>query len=81
MGQGCAVVGTAHSALPDLGGESEGVFLVPAGQPEKLADLISTASTDPENFRSKSGAAQRRAGEFTWEKFRKEIREAVESLV
>jgi len=81
MGHGCAVVGTAHSALPDLGGESEGVFLVPAGQPEKLADLISTASTDPEIFRSKSEAARHRAGEFTWEKFRAGIKEAVKPLL
>jgi len=81
MGHGCAVVGTAHSALPDLGGEKDGVFLVPVGQPGKLADLISRASIDPGNFRSKSEAARKRAGEFTWEKFRGGIREAVKSLV
>jgi len=81
MGHGCAVLGTAHSALPDLGGEREGVFLVPAGAPTSLAELISEASAGPEIFRSESKAARNRAGEFTWEKFRKEIREAVESLV
>jgi len=80
MGHGCAAVGTAHSALPDLGGENEGVFLVPAGEPTSLAELISEASAGPEIFRSESKAARNRAGEFTWEKFRKEIREAVESL-
>lgn len=80
MGHGCAVVGTKHSALPDLGGEGEGVFLVLAGEPGKLAELISKASAHPELFRSKSEAARRRVEEFTWEKFREGVKTAVREV-
>jgi glycosyltransferase involved in cell wall biosynthesis len=81
MGHGCAVVGTAHSALPDLGGEKEGVFMVPAGNVEKLTSLISLGSENPEIFRSCSEAARKKSAEFTWEKFRAGIREAVRPFV
>ncbi len=77
MGHGCAAVGTGHSALPDLGGEKEGVFVVPAGNVEALATLISRVSVVPGIFRSRAEAARRRAAEFTWEKFREGIRDAV----
>lgn len=81
MGHGCAAVGTNHSALPGLGGEKEGVFVVPAGNVEKLASLISRGSENPEIFRSCSEATQKKAAEFTWEKFRAGIREAVRPFV
>jgi len=80
MGHGCAAVGTAHSALPDLGGEKEGVFLVPAGEPEKLAELIGKASADLGIFRSRSEAARKRVGDFTWEKFREGVKAAVREV-
>ncbi len=81
MGHGCAAVGTSHSALPDLGGEKEGLFVVPAGEVETLASLISLGSENPEIFRSCSEAARKKSAEFTWEKFRAGIREAVRPLV
>jgi len=81
MGYGCAVVGTRNSALPDLGGEEDGVFQLAVGQPAKLAELIGRASAEPEIFRSRSKRAQRRSQEFTWEKFRVGIKGAVGSLV
>jgi glycosyltransferase involved in cell wall biosynthesis len=80
MGHGCAVVGTAHSALPDLGGESEGVFLIPAGAPEKLTELIGKASADPGIFRSRLEAARKRVADFTWEKFREGVKVAVREV-
>ena len=81
MGYGCAVVGTGNSALPDLGGEEEGVFQLAVGEPAKLAELIGRASAEPEIFRSRSKRAQRRSQEFTWVKFRTGIKGAVCSLV
>jgi glycosyltransferase involved in cell wall biosynthesis len=81
MGYGCAVVGTRNSALPDLGGEEDGVFQLAVGQPAKLAELIGRASAEPEIFRSRSKRAQTRSQEFTWEKFRAGIKGAVGSLV
>ena len=80
MGHGCAAVGTGHSALPDLGGEREGVFVVPAGNVEKLASLISRASAEPGIFRGRAEAARRRAVEFTWEKFREGVKAAVREV-
>jgi glycosyltransferase involved in cell wall biosynthesis len=76
MGHGCAVVGTLNSALPDIGGEDQGVFLVNPGEVGELTRMISKASVDPSMFRSKSDAAKSRASEFTWEKFRAGVREA-----
>jgi glycosyltransferase involved in cell wall biosynthesis len=81
MGLGCAVVGTRNSALPDIGDEKQGVFTVGVGDVDGLARLISEASVDPLIFRNVGEAARQRAGEFTWEKFRKGIVEATRSLL
>jgi glycosyltransferase involved in cell wall biosynthesis len=80
MGRGCAVVGTRNSALPDIGNETRGVFTVSVGDMEGLAQLISRASADPLMFRNVGDAARRRAGDFTWDKFRQGIVEATRSL-
>jgi len=77
MGHGCAVVGTRNSALPDIGNEKQGVFAVEVGDVDGLARLISDASADPSMFRDVSEAAKRRAREFTWERFRVGIVEAI----
>jgi glycosyltransferase involved in cell wall biosynthesis len=73
MGHGCAVVGTRNSALPDIGDEKQGVFTVEVGDVDGLARLISDASSDPSMFRNVTEAAKRRAGEFTWERFRQRL--------
>jgi glycosyltransferase involved in cell wall biosynthesis len=80
MGRGCAVVGTRNSALPDIGDEAQGVFTVGVGDVEGLAQAISRASADPLMFRNVGDAARRRAGDFTWDKFRQGIVEATRSL-
>jgi len=77
MGRGCAVVGTRNSALPDIGNETRGVFTVDVGDVEGLAQVISRASADPLIFRNVDEAARQRAVDFTWEKFRAGVREAV----
>lgn len=77
MGHGCAVVGTRNSALPDIGHEKQGVFTVEVGDVDGLARLISEASSDPSMFRNVSEAAKRGASEFTWERFRLGIVEAI----
>lgn len=73
MSQGCAVVGTRNSALPDIGSEEEGVFALDAGDVEGLGKLLSLASSDPDVFRSRRDAAKKRAAEYTWSRFRREI--------
>ena len=80
MGHGCAVVGTRNSALPDIGDEKQGVFTVGVGDVDCLARLISDASSDSCMLRDVSEAARKRAGEFTWERFRQGVVEAVAGL-
>jgi glycosyltransferase involved in cell wall biosynthesis len=70
---GCAVVGTRNSALPDIGDENQGVFTLEVGDPDALGRLVSRASEDPSLFRNCREAARRRAGEFTWSKFRRSV--------
>ena len=77
MSRGCAVVGTRNSALPDMGNEARGVFTIGVGDVERLAQVINRASADPLIFRNVGEAARQRAVDFTWEKFRAGVREAV----
>ena len=77
MSRGCAVVGTRNSALPDMGDEARGVFTIGVGDVERLAQVINRASADPLIFRNVGEAARQRAVDFTWEKFRAGVREAV----
>jgi glycosyltransferase involved in cell wall biosynthesis len=80
MSHGCAVVGTRNSALPDVGDEKQGVFTFKVGDLDALGRLISRASADPGVFRSCREAAKKRAGEFTWSKFRQKVATALYSL-
>jgi len=77
MSRGCAVVGTANSALPDFGGREVGIFTVSPGEPGELAALISEASRRPEIFRDVNEAARQRASELTWGRFRQGVVEAI----
>jgi glycosyltransferase involved in cell wall biosynthesis len=80
MSHGCAVIGTTNSALPDVGAHEVGIFTVSPGVPGELAALISDASRHPEMLRACSEAACSRAASYTWENFRKAVREAVARL-
>ena len=79
MRHGCAVVGTRNSALLDIGGETEGVFAVRAGDPDSLATILCSAADNPAIFRGRAEAARQRATFFTWEKFRCNLAGAVGS--
>ena len=81
MGHGCAVVGTKSSALPDIGDKQQGVFTLDSGDIDGLTALISSAASDPGVFRSCSEAAQSRAAEFTWPRFRHGIVAALQPTV
>jgi glycosyltransferase involved in cell wall biosynthesis len=70
MSHGCPVLGTSHTCLPDLGAESEGVFLTPIGDSTAMAArLESLAVALPCNLALRRAAADR-AMEFTWPRFR-----------
>ena len=68
---GCPVLGTANTVLPDLGNESNGIFMVPPGDWEqlsvKLSHLASTLTKSHSNIRI---AARKLALQFTWKRFR-----------
>jgi len=67
---GCPVLGTAHTGLPDLGSEMDGIFICHAAnvdelthQLERLAELL---PANPGGRSSARACAER----FTWERFR-----------
>lgn len=77
LGQGCPVLGTANTCLPDLGGELDGVFLVAPGNVDELAArLTQLGRVLPGNAQLRR-AARACAGRFTWASFRDGIREGL----
>jgi glycosyltransferase involved in cell wall biosynthesis len=80
MSHQCAVVGTLNSGLPDLGGESEGVFTVEVGDIGGLGQLFARASSNSDLFRGCAEGAKRRAAQFTWVRFRHEVAAAAASV-
>jgi glycosyltransferase involved in cell wall biosynthesis len=78
---GCPVLGTDHTCLPDLGGEEDGVFIVPAGNIECLREkleLLASKLVGQEALAVRSRALTLARG-FTWKRFREKIVEAVRS--
>lgn len=73
LAQGCPVLGTPNTCLPDLGGEASGVFITAVGNIEGLAEkLRKLAATLPGNQELRS-AARALAGRWTWPRFRREL--------
>ncbi len=74
LANGCPVLGTPNTGLPDLGDERDGIFLVSPGdvdeltaQLERLAHFLPASPT----LRASARAC---AGRFSWESFRTKIR-------
>jgi glycosyltransferase involved in cell wall biosynthesis/GT2 family glycosyltransferase len=77
LAQGCPVLGTTHTALPDLGTEADGVFLTPVSNVDALtARLEELAKALPED-RAIRLAARATAARFTWPAFRTELRRSL----
>jgi glycosyltransferase involved in cell wall biosynthesis len=77
LAQGCPVLGTASTALPDLGDEADGVYLVAPGDIDELtAALRNLAQLLPGN-RLVRTAARRCAARRTWSAFRDGVRQAL----
>lgn len=73
LAQGCPVLGTPNTCLPDLGGEESGVFVNAAGDVEGLAEkLRNLASRLPGNPVLRD-AARSLAGNWTWPRFRRDL--------
>jgi glycosyltransferase involved in cell wall biosynthesis len=76
LARGCPVLGTPNTALPDLGGEADGVFLVQPGNVDQLAARLEELSRRLPPNPSIRAAAAALAARFPWTTFRRRLREA-----
>ena len=71
LAEGCPVLGTKNTGLPDIGGEA--VNMIEAGDLDQLTSLLETLSGWlPGNTRIRQ-AAQRSAAGFSWLRFRQKL--------
>lgn len=73
LAQGCPVLGTPNTCLPDLGGEQEGVFLVSPGNIDELLEKLEGLGKILPNNHKIRMAARDCAAKFTWPAFRERI--------
>lgn len=77
MAQGCPVLGTPNTCLPDLGGESEGIYMTEPGNVDELiAQLELLAQRLPGNADIRMRARQC-AKRFSWRRFRSDLTAAL----
>jgi glycosyltransferase involved in cell wall biosynthesis len=74
---GCPVLGTPNTGLPDLGSESDGIFLCSAGRIDELAAALGRLARVVVGNPTIRQAARRCAGKFTWPAFRAGILQAL----
>jgi glycosyltransferase involved in cell wall biosynthesis len=79
LAQGCPVLGTAHSALPDLGTEDDGIFLAPVSNVDALTARLEQLGRSLPGNREIRQAARATAQNFTWPRFRESVREVLAS--
>jgi len=71
LAEGCPVLGTSNTGLPDIGGEA--VNIIEAGNIDRLTQLLESLSRElPGNIEVRE-AAQRSAARFSWLRFRQEL--------
>lgn len=80
MARGCSVLGTANSALPDFGGEDQGIFLTEVGDIECMAETLHRLAQRPSLLVESEPKVRAAAAEFTWEKFRSCVRNVLHAL-
>lgn len=79
LAQGCPVLGTENTCLPDLGNESDGIFLVEPGNVEQLTAKLEDLSVCLPGNEAISAAARTCACRFSWSSFRQGICQALSS--
>ena len=75
LARGCTVLGTPNTALTDLGGEQDGIFVVPAGDLDQLASQLKTLSRRLPDDRGLRQAARAVAARHPWTAFRARVRQ------
>ena len=79
LSRGCPVLGTANSCLPDIGGEADGVFRVPAGDIVALSACLADLSRRRDHLQGLRPAARATAARYPWSAFRAGLRAIVQS--
>lgn len=74
LAQGCPVLGTANTCLPDLGNERDGVFQVAPGNVDELAACLEKLSRTLPGDDGMRAAARACAARLTWAAFRAGVR-------
>ena len=78
---GLPILATTHTAAPDLIVDGVEGFIVEPRAPAELAEKIRWAAEHRSELRVMGEAARRRAEQFTWERFRAGIVEAVQAYL
>lgn len=71
LAQGCPVLGTRNTGLPDIGGEA--VKIIDAGDIDQLRSLLETLSRELPGNTCLRDAAQNTAARFSWLRFRQNL--------
>jgi glycosyltransferase involved in cell wall biosynthesis len=77
LARGCPVLGTGNTALPDLGGEADGIFVTPAGDVAALGAALERLSSMLPGDRRVRRAARVTAERYPWHTFRANLRAAI----
>jgi glycosyltransferase involved in cell wall biosynthesis len=75
LAQGCPVLGTPNTCLPDIGTDGDGVFLVTPGNVDELTSRLELLARSLMGNRTIRAAARASANKFTWPSFREALRQ------
>ena len=78
LAHGCPVLGTSNSGLPDIGGETDGVFLTAPGDPDALAATLERLAQHTAGNPALRRAACATAARYPWSTFRQSLRDALQ---
>jgi glycosyltransferase involved in cell wall biosynthesis len=76
MSQGCAVITTASSGAEDLIAHGTNGFVVPERSVEAIVRTVEALHADRDRLRAVRVAAQRTCRDWSWERYRRTLREA-----
>ncbi len=77
LASGLPIVSTTHTAAPDLIEDGREGFVIEPRRPDLIASRIEWATQNRHQLREMQVAARTRAEQFTWERFRRSVVEAV----